>query len=179
MDKPMPSFMFYAMSSMFKLRDLLAPREGILKEVSIKPGFQVLDYGCGPGAYLVDVAERVGESGRVYALDLHPLAIQRVQSLARRRKLTNVGTICSDCQTGLPDQSVDVVLLYDIFHGLSEPHAVLAELHRVLKQNGTLSFMDPHMNEDKIISSVTDGRLFRLVRKGEKTCTFSRQAKQE
>lgn len=175
MDRPMPNLMFNGMSFIFKLRDLISPRKRVLEEAGIKPGYRVLDFGCGPGAYIPDVAEKVGESGKVYALDLHPLAARRVQDLARKRRLTNVETIHSDCKTGLPDNSVDVVLLYDIFHMLSEPQAVLAELHRVLKPGGTLSLLDPHMKEDDIMAGVTGGLLFRLSREGERTYSFSPQ----
>jgi len=157
---------------MFTLRDLVRPRKEILKEADIEPGFRVLDYGCGPGGYVGGAAELAGQSGKVYALDLHPLALRRVQELARKRQLTNVETIHSDCQTGLPDDSINVVLLYDIFHMLSEPQAILAELHRVLKPDGTLSLMDPHMDENKILSGVTGGRLFRLSNKRARTYRF-------
>ena len=57
--------------------------------------------------------------------------------------------ILSDCSTGLPDDSVDVVLLYDTFHGLARPADVLRELHRVLKTDGVLSFHDHHMKEQE------------------------------
>ncbi|MCP4543453.1 MAG: class I SAM-dependent methyltransferase, partial [Chloroflexi bacterium] len=150
MDKAMPNLAFNVMSSLLKLRDLLSPRNAILKEANIKPGSRVLDYGCGPGGYVAGTAKLVGQSGKVYALDLHPLAIQRIQKLARKEQLTNVETIHSDCQTGLPDNSVDVVLLHDIFHMLDDPQAILAELHRVLKRGGTLSVSDHHMREDAV-----------------------------
>jgi ubiquinone/menaquinone biosynthesis C-methylase UbiE len=163
------------MAFSFKLRDLFSPREHVLKEVGIKPGFWVLDYGCGPGAYLAGTAELVGESGMVYALDIHPLAIQKVQNIAQKKRLANVKTICSGCDTGLPDDSVDVVLLYDTFHALSDPYAVLAELHRVLKQNGVLSFSDHHLSQEEITFGVTKGQLFRLLRKGERTYSFVKQ----
>jgi len=115
----------------------------------------------------------LADRGVVYALDLHPLAIQRVQEIASKRKLTNVETIRSNCKTGLPENSLDVVLLYDIFHMSSEPDAILAELHRVLKPDGMLSFSDHHMGEDEILSRVTVGGLFRLSKKGKKTYSFS------
>lgn len=175
MDKPMPGWAFHAMSFMFRIRDLLEPRSRILQEVNLKPGFRVLDYGCGPGAYVPQVAERIGETGRVYALDLHPLAVQRVQALAHKRQLRNVETIQSDCATGLPDGSVDVVLLYDIFHMLSEPDAILGEVHRVLARGGTLSVHDPHMREEELVSGVTESQLFALVTKGERTYRFAKQ----
>ena len=174
MDKPVSNLQFNGMSFFFKVRDLSLPRKKVLQEVNIKPGFHVLDYGCGPGGYVTDTAELVGESGKVYALDVHPLAVQRVQDIARKKQLTNVQTICSDCRTGLPENSVDVVLLYDVFHGLSNPQAILAELHRVLKESGALSFSDHHMDEDAIISGVAGSQLFELSRKGERTYHFSK-----
>jgi len=172
MDKPQSNLDFRFMALGYKFRDLFLPRKNVLKEVGIKPGSTVLDYGCGPGGYVIATAELVGKSGKIYALDIHPLAIQTVQSIASKKQLTNVETIHSDCKTGLPDNSVDVVLLYDTFHDLSDPNGVLEELHRVLKPNGILSFSDHHMKEDEIISKVTDKGLFRLSRKGKRVYNF-------
>lgn len=171
MDKSVSNFYFILMSFGFRFRDFFLPRMKILKEVGIKPGFHVLDYGCGPGSYVIPLAELVGKSGKIYALDIHPLAIQRVQNIASNNQLTNVETICSDCKTGLPDNSVDVVLLYDTLHVLSAPDRVLEELHRVLKPNGILSFSD-HMKENEVVSKVTSRGLFRLWRKGKFTYNF-------
>ena len=175
MDKPMSNFDFKFMSLGYKFRDFFLPRMNILKEVGIKPGFHVLDYGCGPGSYIISLAELVGESGKVYALDIHPLAIQKVQDIASKKQLANVETILSDCQTGLPDNSLDAVLLYDAFHHLSDPDGVLKELHRVLKPDRILSFSDHHMKENEIVSQVTNNQFFRLSRKGKRTYIFSKE----
>ena len=168
----MSNLAFNGMSLFFKVRDFISPRRQVLEEAGIRPGDRVLDYGCGPGAYISDVAEMVGKSGKVYALDIHPLAIERVQGIARKRGLANVETIRSDCRTGLPDGSLDVVLMYDVFHMLDNPQAVLAEMHRVLKLNGTLSLNDPHMAKDAIIAGVTGSGLFTPMERGKKTYTF-------
>lgn len=122
MGKPMSDSHFRRMSFGYKFRDFFLPRKDVLKEVGIKPGFHVLDYECGPGGYIIAAAELVDKSGKIYALGIHPLAIQRVQSIAAKKQLTHVETICSDCKTGLPDKSIDGALLYDILHGLSEPN---------------------------------------------------------
>jgi ubiquinone/menaquinone biosynthesis C-methylase UbiE len=175
MDKPMTNLAFRFMSFGYKFRDWRLPRINVLKEVGIKPGFSVLDYGCGPGGYITAAAQLVAESGKVYALDIQPLAIKQVQNIARKRKLANVETIVSDCATGLPDESIDVVLMYDIFHGLSQPDEVLTELHRVLKPEGVLSFNDHHMKEEKeIITRITGKGLFRLSRKGKRVYNFAK-----
>jgi len=174
MDKQMSSFDFKTMALTIKLRDFFRPRRNIVKEVGIKPGYHVLDYGCGPGSYLVAVEELVGKSGKICALDINPLAIQMVQRIISKNQLVNVETILSDCKTELLDSSVDIVLLYDTFHDLNNPDEVLEELHRILKLDGILSFSDHHMKEDEILSKITNNGLFRLSRKGERTYSFAK-----
>jgi len=166
---------FQLMSFTFKLRDFFLPRKNIIKEVGLKPGFHVLDYGCGTGSYILPTMGLVGKSGRIYAVDIHPLALAAVRKLVSRKRLTNVEVIHSDQKTGLADESIDVILLYDVFHDLKEPEGVLKELHRLLRPNGILSFTDHHLREDEIISRMTAGRLFRLSSKGERTFSFSKQ----
>ncbi len=172
MDKVESNLVFRFMALGYKFRDLRLPRKNILKEVGIKPGFRVLDYGCGPGGYIIPLAELVGESGKVYALDIHPLAIRKVQAIASKKRLANVKTILSDGKTGLHRNSLDTVLLYDVFHHLSDRDRVLKELHRVLRPEGILSFSDHHMKEREILAGVTNGGLFGPLRKGPKTYTF-------
>jgi ubiquinone/menaquinone biosynthesis C-methylase UbiE len=174
MDKPKSNLDFRMMSLMYVFRDFRLPRMEILKEVGIKAASHVLDFGCGPGNYVVPASTLVGQSGRVYALDIHPLAIRSVQRLVSVKGLANVETILSDCQTGLPDESIDVALLYDTYHNLSEPESVLKELCRVLKPDGVLSFSDHHMKEEEIMAKVTSGGLFRLRNRGKRTFGFSR-----
>ena len=165
---------FKAMAFTFKIRDFFSPRRNIVKEAGIKEGYSVLDFGCGSGSYVLAVAELVGKSGKVYALDVQPLAIEMVKKIAEKKKLTNVKTILSDMKTGLPDDSIDVALLYDVFHDLTDPESILEELHRVLKVEGILSLSDHHMEQEEIVSNVTRRNFFRLLRKGEKTYSFAK-----
>jgi ubiquinone/menaquinone biosynthesis C-methylase UbiE len=159
----------------FKLRDFFKPRQDIVGEVGLNSGFQVLEYGCGPGGYVLAVSEAVGSSGKLYALDVNPLALEMVKKIIAKNKLENVETILSDCATGLADETLDAVLLYDVFHGLSDQNGVLEELCRVLKSDGVLSFSDHHLKESEITSKVTSTGLFKLQKKGKYTYTFSKQ----
>jgi ubiquinone/menaquinone biosynthesis C-methylase UbiE len=174
MGKPMTNLDFRFMSFGYIFRDIFLPRKNILAEVGIEPGFNILDYGCGPGGYTIPAAQLVGESGRVYALDIHPLAVQRVQKVAAKKRLANIEAILSDCATALPDESIDAVLLYDILHELSEPDKVLAELHRVLKPGGILSVNDHHLTEEEITAKITGKGLFKLLRRGERVYNFNK-----
>jgi ubiquinone/menaquinone biosynthesis C-methylase UbiE len=131
----------------FKIRDYRNPRTNILKEVRIKQGFQVLDFGCGPGGYVLPASKLVGEAGKVYALDVTPLAIKMVKKVVEKNSLKNVKTLLSDCATGLPNESLDIVILYDVLHKIRNKETVLKELRRMLKQDGVLSFSDHHLKE--------------------------------
>ena len=168
----MSSIWFRLMALEFKIRDYLTPRANILKEVEIKQGFYLVDFGCGPGSYILPASKLVGKTGKVYALDVNPLAIKMVKDIVEKNSLKNVETILSDCATNLPNESVDLVLLYDVFHDLEDKETVLHELHRVLKQDGLLSFSDHHLKERTILSRATDSTLFRLLKKGKYTYSF-------
>ena len=149
-----------------------------IKEAHLKKGFKVLDFACGPGRYVLAVSKAIGATGKLYALDKAPLALEMVRKLVDKNKLSNVKTIESDCDTELPDEELDVVLLYDAFHGLDDKKAVLSEVNRVLKPEGALSFSDIHLEEKEIVSSVTSFSLFKLKSKNQKTYTFIKKEKQ-
>ncbi len=178
-DRPIPNIAFKVMCAFLNLRNSLLPPTKILKEAGIKPGFCVLDYGCGPGGHSIAAAELVGDEGKVYALDIHPMALKKVQKLASDKGLANIETIHSDCATGLEAESLDMVLLYDIFHMLNDPESVLRELHRVLKPDATLSMDDHHMKEEDVVSKVEGTGLFKLRGRGEKTYEFAKIEKGE
>ncbi|MBN1644284.1 MAG: class I SAM-dependent methyltransferase [Dehalococcoidales bacterium] len=147
----------------------------ILEEAGIKEGFNVLDYGCGSGSYIVPLVELVGKSGKVYALDIQPLSIQKVREIVAKKGISNVQTILSDCRTGLPPYIMDVVLLYDILHDLNNASDVLKELHHVLKPRGILSLSDHHLKDEEIISRVTGEGWFKLSAKGKRTISFLKE----
>jgi ubiquinone/menaquinone biosynthesis C-methylase UbiE len=161
------------MALSLRLRDLFVPPLRTLEEAGLQSGFRVLDYGCGAGSYIAPAAALVGATGRIYALDVHPLAIDAAQKIAFRKQLANVETVLSDCETGLPDDEVDVVLLYDVLHHLSEPKQVLQELHRVLKPEGVLSVSDHHLTAEKILTLVSGDGLFKLIKRGRRTYRFT------
>ncbi len=164
---------FKAMAWMFRVRDLFKPRGPVLAEAGLKPGDRVLDFGCGPGGYVRPAVAVIGPQGEYIALDINRVAVKMVEDLAFKHHLKNVRTVRSGLKTGLPDASVDVVFLYDVFHGLSKPEAVLTELARVLKPGGILSFSDHHLEDDAAKAAVTGGGLFRFVSRGEHVFTFA------
>lgn len=172
MYSPVSRLRFRFMVFAFAIRDRLRPRKRILAEAAIRAGYRVLDYGCGPGSYVIPAARRVGKSGIVYGLDNNPFAIEHVRRLADKHDLKNVQLILSDCATGLADESVDVVLLYDVLHLLSQPEKVLAELARILRPQGIMSVCDHHLRAEELMVLVTGSARFLCEFKGRHTHGF-------
>ena len=174
-DRPMPGIAFRSMSALFRVRDLVRPRSVLLDEVPLRTGSTVVDYGCGPGSYIPELSKRVGPAGRVVAVDIHPLAIERVEGLARRRSLLNVEAHVGDGVQipGVADGTADIVILCDIFHMLGEPQSVLAEIARVLGPDGLLVVNDPHMDPKELVAGVTRSGRFQLDRRGDYVTLFT------
>ena len=89
--------------------------------LDLPTGHKVDKNGCGPGFFTVPAARTVGEAGSVCALDINPLAVEKVQRKVEEAGLTNVETVLADAaQTGLPDAAFDLV-----FQFLGTGHDVL------------------------------------------------------
>lgn len=171
-DSPMSKSHFKFMVKHFEKRDKEYPPLDKIRKTKIKEGSIVLDYGCGPGSYSIAAAQVVGDLGKVYAADINTLAINEVKNRARKKGINNIETILTNCNTNLDENSIDVVLLLDIYHNLSDPKSVLEELHRVLKKNGSLSVDDHHFKDDVIISKITSTNLFKFSERKEELFNF-------
>jgi ubiquinone/menaquinone biosynthesis C-methylase UbiE len=166
---------FRLMALTLRLREgLRGPKEDLV-QVGLAVGQVVLDYGCGVGSYTIPAAQIVGQEGLVYALDIHPLAIDMIEKRAAQENLANVKTIYSDRATGLPDQSVDVVLLYDVLHAVPDKHSLLQELGRVLKPGGILSVRPEHMSRDAFLQIMKGSGLFTLEKERGEAYRFTRR----
>ena len=108
----------------------------------VREGQTFLDYGCGTGDFTIHAARKVSETGKVYALDYFPRQLEIVTERSAKAWLANIQTIRSANDTGLPDESVDVVWMCDVLHEIKARREVLSEVHRVLKKDGTLALHD-------------------------------------
>ena len=159
---------FKFMSFFFKIRDLFKSPRIKIEKANIKSGDNVLDYGCGSGSFTLAAAKVVGSSGKVYAADINPLAIKKVKKSAKKKGLTNIETILTDCNTGLENNSIDMIICFDTFHHVNDQESLLKEFYRVLKPKSALFLDDHHMKEDEIISKITERGFFELSeKKGE------------
>ncbi|HNS22647.1 MAG TPA: methyltransferase domain-containing protein [Sedimentisphaerales bacterium] len=150
--------------SVIRVRDLIRPPARVLLNVGVKTGMTVLDFGCGPGGFSLAAARIVEPEGLVYALDVQQAALESVRRAAIRRGISNLHPIPADQVSQVPEESVDIALLYDVLHIVIEPVAtreILLSIHRVLKPDGVLSVSDHHLQEASLLTKVTGSGLYR------------------
>ncbi len=115
------------------------PREA-LDAAGLKPGQTVLEVGCGPGFFTLPAAQMVGARGRVYAVDINPLATELVQRKIETAGVSNAEILLADAaQTALPTQSFDLVFVFGLGHAVGSLEDIFAEVYRLLKPAGILA----------------------------------------
>ncbi len=125
--------------------------ERALDAIGIKPGMVVADVGAGTGYMSLRMAKRVGPSGKVYAEDVQPGMLNRVRQSAAKAKLTNVETVLgTEADPKLPAESLDLILLVDVYHELSQPQKMLRRMREALKSDGRLVLLE-YRKEDPTI----------------------------
>jgi len=113
----------------------------LLRAAGLKSGQKVLEVGCGPGFFTIPAAKIVGKEGFVYAVDAHPLAIERVKEKIKKEGIKNIKSILANASdTGLPDRSIDLAFLFGLRYIAGGLENVMSEIHRVLKPGAVLSF---------------------------------------
>ncbi len=139
----------------------------LLKAAGLKPGQKVLEVGCGPGFFTIPAAKIVGEEGVVYAVDVHPLAIERVKEKIEREGIKNITPILANASdTGLPDQSIDLAFIFGLQYVAGGLENVIAEIQRILELGGVLSFEKTKGSEKKLVVEVERGGFIYSGREG-------------
>ncbi len=117
--------------------------ELVLAALELRPGMTVADIGAGTGYYSWRMAQRVGASGTVYAVDIQPEMIKLLERQMSRRGAANVKPVLGELtDPGLPPGSIDLALMVDVYHEFEYPYEMLAAIVRALKPGGRLVFVE-------------------------------------
>jgi ubiquinone/menaquinone biosynthesis C-methylase UbiE len=129
----------------------------LLTALELKPGQVVADVGCGSGFYTFKLARLVGPKGKVYAVDVQPEMVDLVKKEAARIDAAGVesaknvepllGTIVDP---KLPDASVDLAFLVDVYHELGRPAEMLAALAKALKKDGRVVLVEFRLEDPDV-----------------------------
>jgi ubiquinone/menaquinone biosynthesis C-methylase UbiE len=108
----------------------------IVDEIGVRRGMFVADLACGPGFFVVPLARKVGESGRVYAVDKSGVMLNYLRSTLDRAKVnhTIVNIIEADAtHTRIPSSKCEVVLFANVLHDIEARNEFLSEVKRIAK----------------------------------------------
>ncbi len=114
--------------------------------IAIQPHSSFLDLACGAGNYCTEIANRIGEKGTVYAIDLWQEGIDTLNQKISTGGIKNIKTILADITTELPveENSIDSCLMATILHDLSKngQQAAIGEVARLVKPGGMLNILE-------------------------------------
>ncbi len=146
---------------------ILSPRE-IADRLQLRAASEVLEVGCGPGFFSVEIARRVPE-GHLELFDLQPEMLEKARRKLERAGLQSVvGYTAGDArELKLPDASFDVAFLVSVLGEVPDPRKCLAGLHRILRPGGLLSITeslpDPDFYRFSALRSLVEEEGFRLA----------------
>lgn len=124
-------------------REVWDRRDDIIRHLRLRPGLIVADIGSGTGFFTVLMAREVGESGRVYAVDIASKFVEAGVQRAKDRGMANVvGVVNDQHSVHLQAGSIDLVFISDTYHHFEYPRSILRSIHDALKPGGELVVID-------------------------------------
>jgi ubiquinone/menaquinone biosynthesis C-methylase UbiE len=123
----------------------------LLEALEIKPGETVCDMGCGNGFYAVRIAKLLGDSGKVIAVDIQREMLELLKERAAAERITNIDTVLGTIiDPKLPEASIDLMLLVDVYHEFSHPQEMLAAIRKSLKPDGRVALVEFRAEDPKV-----------------------------
>jgi ubiquinone/menaquinone biosynthesis C-methylase UbiE len=123
----------------------------LLNSLRLRKGDVIADVGAGSGFFTFRMAERVGPKGSVLAVDIQPEMLQLIKERAKARGLTNVKLVQGEItDPKLPPNSVDLILMVDVYHEFSHPWEMTTAMVRALKPGGRLVFVEYRLEDPRV-----------------------------
>lgn len=138
--------------------------------IDIQNGMCVMELGPGPGTFTIEAAKRAGINGRIFAVDIQPGMISRLNSKLQREGITNVTTeVAPAYELPFSDNTFDRIFMITVLAEIPDRNKALLEIRRVLKDNGLLAIgeflPDPDYPRRKTVIRWCQSAGFELVSK--------------
>lgn len=126
-------------------REVFRERMRIIKELHLSPGMVVADIGSGTGLFVEPLSRAVGDTGKLYAVDVTKKFIEHLDQRITETGLKNVETVwCQEDSVSLPPNSIDFAFICDVYHHFEYPKATMGTLHKALRPGGEVVILDFH-----------------------------------
>ena len=122
----------------------------LLKNLAVQPGQVIADIGAGSGYHSTLLSKMVG-NGKVYAVDVEPEMIAYLKDRIKREGKKNILPVLgTEKNVALPANSVDQMLLVDVYHEFSFPYEMGTSMYNALKPNGKIVLVEFRMEDDAV-----------------------------
>ncbi len=127
---------------------LFLDSDEIIQELQLTGDEVFMDAGCGDGHNAIKILEDYNHKGTVYAVDVYDASIEDMEAYKKENNVENLINIEADITEGIPgvdDESIDVVLMVNVFHGFKASRKLdeaVSELARIIKKDGKIAIMD-------------------------------------
>jgi ubiquinone/menaquinone biosynthesis C-methylase UbiE len=116
----------------------------ILSALQAEPGKRIADVGAGEGFYSLRIAQAVGPTGRVTAVDVSEKHLEKLRARIQQDKVSNVDVVVGAVDDPrLPQGTFDAVLIYNAYHEMTTPEPILKAIFMALKPGGRLVMSEP------------------------------------
>ena len=119
--------------------------------LDLKPGMVVVDLGAGSGVLTFRMAPKVAPKGKVIAVDIQKEMLVMLQNRLARRRINNVDLLLGTAKSpGLEPESVDLILLVDVYHEFEFPYEMLQNMTQALKPGGRIALVEYRMEDPRV-----------------------------
>lgn len=123
----------------------------LLDNLGLRTGMTVCDMGCGNGFYALPIAKLLGPRGRVLAVDIQPEMLFLMRERMELEGVNNITPILgSVADPYLPESTVDLVMLVDVYHEFGFPEEMLAAIRKSLKPDGRVVLVEFRAEDDDV-----------------------------
>ena len=127
----------------YRKAQLDAEASRLAEVLALKPGARVGDIGAGVGNMSVRIAQRIGEAGKVFAVEIEERKLAKLRHRKVKEDLANVEVVAGESETcNLPPKSCDALFIRGAYHHFTAPEAMNGSLLRALRPGGTLAVID-------------------------------------
>lgn len=124
-------------------REIEEMPESALDSIGIQPGMTIADIGAGSGYFTVRMSRRTGPTGKVYAEDIQPEMLRLLRRRLEKADFKNIETVLgSEADPKLPPNTMDLILMVDVYHEFAQPQKMLRKLRESLKDDGRMVLLE-------------------------------------
>lgn len=136
------------------------PPDQVIRAMGLSDGDVVADIGCGTGYFSRPMARAVAPGGKVYGVDIQPEMLDFLEKIAEEFGVSNIEPVLGESDDPkLPPESVDWILLVDVYHEFQQPKAMLAKMREALKPDGKVALLEYRLEGDSAVHIKREHRM--------------------